>query len=180
MVIRWKWSSGGQYSAKSFYATYMGGGKTSWGFPEIWKCKIPATVKIFVFLTLQDRILTQDRLQIFHIPFRQGCHMCKNSVLETGVHLLFFCPYARQVWALLAARLNLSLLISGVRIEDVWCCSREGRGSRSTKEWCLWFSCALWHIWKQRNERVFRNQEMSPKHLVDRILLVGKSWKEYG
>lgn len=51
-AIYWRWSSTGNYSAKSTYKAFMEGSLVSWNFMEVWQCKAPASVHIFTFLML--------------------------------------------------------------------------------------------------------------------------------
>ena len=62
-IIRWKWTSHGQYTAKSVYRTIMGEGRAIDSIRVVWKYKIPQTVKIFSYLLLKGKILTRDVLQ---------------------------------------------------------------------------------------------------------------------
>lgn len=140
---------------------------------------MPHSVKIFTFLSLHERILTQDKLWIRNIQVETGCHMCQDDSMETALHLLVQCPFALQVWSLLNARLGFSLKAQGSCIMDVWVDSRQARGSLSVVQWSVWFSCTMWHIWKQRNERVFRNIEMTPSLLFAKILSEGRLWSKH-
>uniref|UniRef100_A0A453AAJ2 Reverse transcriptase zinc-binding domain-containing protein n=1 Tax=Aegilops tauschii subsp. strangulata TaxID=200361 RepID=A0A453AAJ2_AEGTS len=60
--LLWKWTSSGSYSAKSCYqATFQGSiHSSSWKF--IWKNWAPLRVRIFHWLSDQDRCWTADRL----------------------------------------------------------------------------------------------------------------------
>lgn len=46
--IRWRWDATGEYKATSLYKAVGEGGLILWQFRDIWKCKIPPTVKILL------------------------------------------------------------------------------------------------------------------------------------
>jgi zinc-binding in reverse transcriptase len=75
-VLYWKLDSSGIYSAKSFYDFYAGLGKIKWEFSLLWKTKAPPSVRIFYFLLLHDKPLTQQVLQRRKIAGETGCVMC--------------------------------------------------------------------------------------------------------
>lgn len=62
-ILQWRWCNSGIYTANNAYEVMQGGGKVKWGYAAIWKAKCPATAKIFAFLMIRNKILTQDVLR---------------------------------------------------------------------------------------------------------------------
>lgn len=57
--------------------------------------------------------------------------------------------------------------------------SFRGNNKEGIKQSTTWFICVVWGIWKQRNERVFRGNNMPPGLLAKRILQDGRLWLNY-
>lgn len=62
----WNWDPSGEYNAKSFYQMIMGGGKIQSRYVVMWKYKVPPTGRIFGYLLLRNKILTQEVLRKRH------------------------------------------------------------------------------------------------------------------
>ncbi|CAN6334617.1 unnamed protein product, partial [Urochloa humidicola] len=84
--ISWKWTADGQYSAKSAYNIQFEGTFSSSRWQDIWKSKAEGKHRFFVWLFLQSKILTADRLMARHWPCDPICSLC-DQAQETAEHL---------------------------------------------------------------------------------------------
>jgi zinc-binding in reverse transcriptase len=78
--LQWKLTNHGTYTVNSFYNFFAGFGKTRFIFAPMWKTRVPPSVKIFFYLLLNDRLLTQQisvRRRI--INSASGCLMCAEA-----------------------------------------------------------------------------------------------------
>jgi hypothetical protein len=73
----------------------------------IWKLRVPAKVKIFIWRTMQNTIPCRSTLANRHVKVSGQCPICLRRA-EDVKHLLFLCPRAKQIWE----QLGLNLLIS--------------------------------------------------------------------
>jgi hypothetical protein len=110
---------------------------------------------------LRSRILTQDVLRTRHIQCQVGCFMCHLGQEKTAMHLVFKCPWARQVWTGIKDRLGYRALILRESVQQTWdrSLALAGRPSIWKKIGPLVLMCTAWWIWRSRNERVFRGTE---------------------
>jgi hypothetical protein len=97
--VSWKLEARGKFSMKSTYnaLTCFEGGSS---FKNIWKGKILAKIKIFLWLVANNAILTKDNMikrQWKRDPTCYFCHLPKSAT-----HLLFTCSVAKSVWATIA------------------------------------------------------------------------------
>jgi len=132
---------------------------------------------------IHDRLLTRQRLLNFGIINTNDCVLC-NSQPETIEHLFFSCVSSSYIWKLCKLKLGLSQGLIGSLLEEVILVKR--RFSEKTKASLLAkhaIGAAVWHIWQERNRRIFRAQTMH-KILVFRrlyedinILIQTCSWK---
>ncbi|XP_059288956.1 uncharacterized protein LOC132042429 [Lycium ferocissimum] len=53
--------------------------------------------QFIMWLQIQNRLLTTDRLLKWNIQVDPVCQMCHNGV-ETRDHLFFYCCFAQQLW----------------------------------------------------------------------------------
>jgi hypothetical protein len=85
-IVSWKLESRGKFSVKSTYnaLTSSDGGPTH---RDIWKGKIPAKIKIFLWLVANDAILTKDNMIKRNWSGDPSCYFCQQP--ETVTHLLF-------------------------------------------------------------------------------------------
>jgi zinc-binding in reverse transcriptase len=100
-MILWKWSSTGVHTSRSFYQAFAAAGKECTTYEWIWKAYVTPTA----ILLVNGRLLTWDMLARRNIPCTSECVMCMHCPHEITLHLFFQCPYASQVWSLLARQL---------------------------------------------------------------------------
>ena len=96
-TIIWTRTATGEYTARSAYDMQFEGGLLSL-FPKmVWKVWAPSRCKFFMWLMLQNRVWTADRLLLREWPNCYFCQLCCRN-LETAVHLFRDCPVSRFIW----------------------------------------------------------------------------------
>jgi hypothetical protein len=94
--ITWTLTANGNYSAKSAYEQqFIARIPMPW-LSRVWKIKGESKVKFFIW-TLR----TADRLQRRGWDHQASCCAC-DQVLESAKHLILDCPFAKEVWHLMA------------------------------------------------------------------------------
>ncbi|XP_071681490.1 uncharacterized protein [Lolium perenne] len=88
-------STSGVYSASSAYALQFDGSLQS-SLRHIWPAWAPPKCKFFMWLLLQRRVFTTDRLLRFGMPNQYFCPLCRR-ILETPAHLFAEYPWSRGV-----------------------------------------------------------------------------------
>ena len=72
---------------------------------KIWSLKVPPKVKNILWRACFNILPTQDNLHRRKLHMEPGCGFyCQNS--ETAEHVLWTCPFARNVWALCRGKLQ--------------------------------------------------------------------------
>ncbi|TVU09419.1 hypothetical protein EJB05_42891, partial [Eragrostis curvula] len=170
-TIRWRWTANGQYSARSAYMIQCKGSYCQFDATALWKAKAEGKQKFHVWLALQNRILTADKLLKRNCPCNANCPFC-DQANETADHISLECTYAKQVW----------LGISRWRQNDIY---TTGDQSQGLKEWwndvmakfrkkeknevAAVIIYTLWNLWKERNRRTFQNQSLQPNQVVKMV-----------
>lgn len=94
-TIIWTRTSTGEYSAKSAYNMQFEGGIFSVFSKLVWKVWAPSKCKFFMWLLLQNRVWTADRLLQRQWPNSYFCQLCYRN-LETAQHLFMEYPVTAQ------------------------------------------------------------------------------------
>jgi hypothetical protein len=98
--IAWAYNkTGGFYTAKLGYTTLQTPKvqEICWWWKKLWKVKAPPKCTLFLWLVLNKKVLTWDRLQKRNKAGPSICILCRSNE-ETSLHLFLECPYSRQVW----------------------------------------------------------------------------------
>ena len=130
----------------------------------------------FVWLALQNRCWTSDRLARRGLEHQEACPFCDLEE-ETINHLLVGCVFARQVWTGVCLASNRPEWIprAGTTLEE-WCNTKTDTrmGAKDTRALLI---LGMWEIWKHRNAIVFDGATPSSSHVLRRIVLEGRIWK---
>ncbi|KAJ3697089.1 hypothetical protein LUZ61_000794 [Rhynchospora tenuis] len=170
--LAWKWTPIGLYSSASAYAILADPGLRSPYHTLLWKMKIPPKVKVFLWVALLDRVLTQHNLLLRNWPTISSCKCCSHGIIETTSHLFVQCEYAVQVWTLLQARFSLPLLTFLPDLHLFWLQNRALPG----QSWDIVWAATTWAIWKERNRRIFTDKSLPSNLLMAEICAAIEAW----
>ncbi|XP_075103830.1 uncharacterized protein LOC142178388 [Nicotiana tabacum] len=107
---------------------------------------------------IQGRLYTRDRLIRWGSITTPVCALCEEAD-EDHEHLFFECKYSATIWGKLLQWAGISRVVKGWTEEISWATSfASGRRSSATL-YRLMLTCAVYHIWQERNWRIFRNQK---------------------
>ncbi|XP_056862473.1 uncharacterized protein LOC130510143 [Raphanus sativus] len=185
-ALKWLGTKDGNYTVKSGYHAAMAESKEAiledeptqefdWK-PTVWNLKLAPKVKMFTWKSLKGIIPVGERLLARHIAVDPRCKRCGS--LESINHLLFHCPFAREVWS--RSPLDESFDISGLTdLRADWtelhaCKSLPPAGITTTPlvPWIMWF------LWKARNKFVFENYAGNPADLLSQAIAAAREWEE--
>lgn len=102
----WRFTQSGVYSSKSAYEAFFLGTIRFAPWKGIWKTWSPPRCKFFLWLAINNRCWTAERLAKRNLPHPSACPLCDQAE-ETMDHLLISRVFAREVWALVFQKLNL-------------------------------------------------------------------------
>jgi len=112
---------------------------------------------ICLLRALQGKLLTRVFLTSLGIADNNICVLC-NSADETIEHLFFECPFSAYLWSLCRLKLKISEPIGTLQDEALLIQTRFKSKRKITILTKLSLSAVVWHIWKERNLRVFQLQ----------------------
>jgi zinc-binding in reverse transcriptase len=108
---------------------------------HIWKAKVTPSCKIFFYLLLNNKLLTQDIMRKRNFDFKPRCVLCQNCPAENVMHLFFLCPFATNVWVSVTTHLGINYAYIGDSVLETYINT--------------YFITTLTLIWKERNNHTF-------------------------
>ena len=103
---------------------------------------------------IDNSLPTKSRLAQFGILQNTNCSLC-DARIEDKAHLFFDCPFSKYLW---------ELCLSAHKRPDTWSSLliKEQFSSKlkTYKLARLVFSATIWHIWRERNRRIFNSQRL--------------------
>lgn len=118
--LRWRLASDGRYSAKSIYSTMATSGLIGGRFPSIRAYAIPPSIKVFLFLLLNGKLLTKEVMIRRHFNCPAICILCDSDNLESAIHLFFKCTFAKEIWEGICNYLGCEMPIGAQSVQDLW------------------------------------------------------------
>lgn len=150
----WGWSSTSIISCSSAYKALHNRGILDSYQKSLWRIKVPLKVKIFIWLMLDKKILTQDVLIYRGCNVGTGWHLCQQDMVETRDHILWDCVYVVNFWRGLMMQYNIAW--QGVQnIRQVWLIVGRAMLQSQRLKWNVIWAAGAWALWRERNRRVF-------------------------
>ncbi|KAK1325394.1 hypothetical protein QJS10_CPA01g02200 [Acorus calamus] len=136
--------------------------RTSW----LWKRKMPLKVKIFLWVALQDRLLTKSYRAKWRPESSATCELCDTDV-ETVDHLFCACQALIPFWGMLRTGSGAALRFNNK--DELWeqmvSTKRPGDTRAQAEVRKILIPAALWAIWLCRNKKIFQNQRFYTENL---------------
>ena len=151
----WMLTKNRKISVKSLYSFLINDGVR---FPHkfLWKIKVPAKIKMFLWLFTRRSILIKDNLIKKGLKGGKECVYCWQE--QNINHLFFECSAARLVWGLIKCALDLRT--TPINLNDYL-----GRWLKTfkkpEKKLVLLGSPAIFRaLWKYKNDIIFRSRKI--------------------
>lgn len=163
----WRWDPSGVYSSKSLYKIMVAAGKIRLPrYQLLWKARVPPAAKVFFLLLMRNKLRTQDNLLKRGFDIQGGCALCPFTRVETALHLFSDCPFIREVANFVG--LQTPLIMPGTDCWYNWS-SHIPASKTQRHRWMVSTILLLWGIWRERNNRVFRNRRCIPRVMANAL-----------
>ncbi|GJV60792.1 reverse transcriptase zinc-binding domain-containing protein [Tanacetum coccineum] len=154
-------------------AIYPHGNVVNWS-KVVWFSKCNPRMVFIMWMALRNRLQTQGRIMVWSNDQNLKCPLCKK-VNDSHNHLFFECDYAISIWT------HLKMKIDKGSFSNRW----DELVDQYSKSPCnnsigsilrrIVLSTTVYHIWKERNARIFTNERMDDKttlkFIIDNIKL---------
>lgn len=162
-----KMNKDGIYTAKSAYDCQFFGHIDAPSLHAVWKVKVEPKVRFYLWLLLQNRNWTSDRLMARGWPHSAQCVLCDQEP-ETAAHITLRCPFAREVWfsfhrsdGAAAEAGSTNITIKGWW-RQVWALHKKSELAPQITTGVY----IAWNLWKERNRRTFEGKRCSPESVA--------------
>ncbi|CAL1395909.1 unnamed protein product [Linum trigynum] len=177
----WKPTADGRFSTKSAYVLQQGapGTEGQQGWKTIWHLPVPERVRCFMWLVMQGKVTTNEMRVRRHLSEDGSCYRCVSQE-ENLAHIFRNCPPAAFLW---------HRTVPGGAQQEFFSLSWDAwlhwnlafkESTMNGVPWNAFFSIALWCLWKNRNEGVFKGEDktLSASSLMQSIKIKAAVWTQ--
>lgn len=165
--MRWYLGMKEYFDIKSFYGALKGSSSITFPWKSIWGVRAPCRVSFFFFFWIAawGRVLTKDHLRKRVVLLWIGVAFVK---VMGGAWII--CSYiVVRYFGYGALPLDLFVFLgfylwSVIDLLAVW---QNWSGKHSSNVWNLVPHCAMWIIWRERNNRIFEDSVISEDKLLE-------------
>lgn len=123
-----------------------------------------------LWLAVQNRLATKDRLQKWHISCDPLCALCGEED-ETLPHLFFDCKISSEVWKQVLRTLQIPPQNQTFEETTMWVMKCSRKGTEKAKLITMFFAETIHSLWLNRNNKVFGNNCKPPAVIVREVIL---------
>jgi hypothetical protein len=153
--ISWRFTPDGCYTAESAYNVQFQGAIRDGPWNTVWKAKVETKCRFFIWLLLQEKLPTADRISDHGGPANISCSLCYTNA-ESHLHMVVRCSDSRAVWQHIATHFSFPQLPQQSRTLRRWWRLVLNQGSADRDNHLQVIIYTLWNIWKERCKRVFQ------------------------
>lgn len=126
---------------------------------------------------IHGRAWTSERLQRHGLLNHGPCALCSQCP-ELLDHLLLTCVYSGEVWFKTLRRCGWQSLVPAAADFSIqwWLRSRKMVQKARRKSFDSLFILVTWHLWLERNARVFQGKSTAAHSLVSSIWQAADQW----
>ncbi|XP_019261681.1 PREDICTED: uncharacterized protein LOC109239557 [Nicotiana attenuata] len=125
--------------------------------------------KFILYLAVQGNLYTKDRLIRWGMQVSPECPMCEHE-MESHNHIFFTCTFSEDVWRRLLKWMDINREPKGWNGEIKWAIEHvKGNGSK-TMLYRLCMTGVVYHIWLERNRRLFQKIKRSSEDITRQIV----------
>jgi len=147
---------------------------------SLWYKDVPLKVVLFAWRLFRDRLPTKDNLLrrgviLIDHNSRECVARCGSN--ESSDHLLLHCNIFGSVWHCIYRWLDIYAAVP-LYVTDHFNQFSYGGGISKVRHSILqviWFA-TVWEIWKERNNRLFKDKYCSVLQVVDKIKSLAFMW----
>lgn len=176
----WIFTRDGQYTVKSGYHQLTKPGTEHFSantstyalWKQIWALNVQPKIKHFWWRVLHNALPVASNLAHRRIKILLECVFC-GEAMETTIHLLFHCRFAREIWELSPLQIDPGQLLENTSISDIL----QKLMFPKTHQDHL-FPFIGWRIWKARNDLFFTNKRRVIPEIINHALMDFKLWRD--
>eukprot|EP00253_Pinus_taeda_P012127 PITA_12127 len=160
--LRWGYAEKGTFTSTEAYHIIIKGKYIKDKIWErIWQPPIWPKISTFLWLLSHNKTLTWDNLRKRRFAGPSICLNCKTEE-ESAAHLMHLCPLSRRIWEKISFRYQKDVRIQGDINNTLRSWPQQPYQSNILNTlWQIIPGTVMWNIWKERNQRVFKDQALN-------------------
>lgn len=140
----------------------------SW-YKHVWFTQCIPSHAFVLWLTVKNRLQTQDRIIKWNPSINNLCALCKE-VIDSRDHLFFHCKHSKVVWDSVKCLENLdSCCEKWQDIEDRITKKAANGNVWSVVQRLIWAACVC-YVWYERNCRIFKQIECPAEVVAKQVI----------
>ena len=126
----------------------------------VWQSNVRSRVAFFSWTTALGKILTIYNLRNRHIIVLNWCYLC-NMCGELVDHLLLYCPIAYELWSMVCCLFSIHWVMTNKIFELLVLWQGKFGRHRNIDFWRFVQHCLFWSLWREWNDKWFKDCEWS-------------------
>lgn len=166
-VFLWKSDPKGEFTVSSAYKnTFSQIRNPFWS--KVWNNILIPKVNMFFWLASHNSILTIDNLIRRGLKFPNRCELCQKEG-ESVDHLFFHCSFTREIWCKMWEKWKINWVMKKSIKDIIWQWNYPTKCQIIKNLWSLTLLMICWGIWKERNNRIFREEKCNIQVVFEKI-----------
>jgi hypothetical protein len=163
------WTGGDRSGSISVKNIYLALAKKNWPIGvggwrrHMWKWDLVQKIKLFTWLSVENRILTWDTLQRKGWQGPNICHLCFKEV-ESVFHLFVSCSFCREVWNKIFKDFVIMTAWEGSSL-----CECFENWHKKEASYLTLPSIICWFVWLERNKFIFEGSKPLTFSVVSKV-----------
>ena len=154
-IISWTLDPSGEFTVSSAWNQFrLKMAIVNW-HNTIWFPQAIRRHAFIVWMAIQDRLVTQDKLLKWGLINCVSCVFCRVNV-EDSYHLFFGCQFTAGIWGRILRLCGNTRAPRNWENEFLWIIATKGKPFCSITKRIAW-GATIYHLWKQRNSRIHEN-----------------------
>ncbi|KAH0745551.1 hypothetical protein KY285_007208 [Solanum tuberosum] len=121
-------------------------------------------------LAIHEKLLTKDKLLKWGVVQEAKCSFC-NTTNESIAHLMFECNISAGVWKRQLVWQGVTRQVLDWQGEVLWASTHhKGKTPDVDQVYRMTMASAVYHIWQERNARIFKQKQRSEEEIVKTII----------
>lgn len=135
----------------------------------VWFTQSHPSHSFVLWLAIQERLLTQDKMLIWNPQADVKCPLC-NSCPDSHSHLFFKCDYSLKIWSAMKMKLSSGSLPNDWKdIIEALVNLPNNDAIRSILRRIV-VAAGIYYVWNERNKRLFENEKRTEEIVIGIIL----------
>ena len=126
------------------------------------KLKVPPKIWTFLWKACSNCLPTRDNLRRKKVQVEGTCDFCRSET-EIVAHIIWSCPFAKNVWALVKGQIQKC----NNETEDFFLLFKHLQYMLEGEDLDRWATMA-WAIWNSRNKFYFEHIQLEPRSILEK------------